>query len=305
MEHLLETVLYYIAINQLSGLLNQFVFRHYTGKKNELVIRLGDVVDHVFLFLFILYFTQLLSRIIDFYSDVQLEKAHQENNRERVQLLPLIKEIAKLLLWTLSVFWVMGSVFHVNIPALITGLGIGGVAIALAGKETVENFFAAFTILTDKPFQTGETIKVGDIEGEVEKIGFRSTRVRGGDGSSFIIPNQTLVSQNLINLTQRDTRGMKLVVNIKYGVSHAALQQMITELKAMVQQNLHIKEPIEVTLESFGVETFQVVITYHVPNPLPANVTIDEVKQKINLQTYDIVTKYAAPVSVTVPITPK
>jgi len=103
----------------------------------------------------------------------------------------------------------IGQCISCQYSALITGLGIGGVAIALAGKETVENFFASFTILSDKPFQTGDVIKLGETEGTVERIGFRSTRLRNLDGSATVIPNQNLVSQNVTNLSTRDTRGIE------------------------------------------------------------------------------------------------
>lgn len=295
LERLLQIILYYIAVNQLSGLLDRLVIHHLIGSAGHVTVRVGDIVDHIFLFFFIIFFTQVVSRIVDFAFRIRLDKAHNEQNRSRQQLLPLVNEMANLLLWTLSTFWILGSVFHVNIPALITGLGIGGIAIALAGKETVENLFAAFTILTDKPFQTGEMIKLGDFEGTVERIGFRSTRVRNADGSMYIIPNQMLVGQNLVNLSQRDTRGVKLVINIKYGPSHEAVQKIIDELKAMIQKTLHVRQPLSVTLESFNENAFQIVVNYTLPNPLPAGITDVAIKQSINLQAYDIVTRYAGP----------
>lgn len=290
MERLLQTILYFVAINQMDTLLDRVAIHHSIGTSGKINIRFGDVVDHVFYFLFIIFLTQVITRFIDFIYYLRIGKAHMEKNHARLQLLPLLKEMTKLVSWILAIFWILGSVFHVNVPALITGLGIGGVAIALAGKETVENFFAAFTILSDKPFQTGDTIKLGDIEGIVERIGFRSTRLRNSDGSAYIIPNQNLVSQNLINLSSRDNRGMKVIVNMKYGITHEALQQLTDKLREAIKAIPLVKEPIEINIETFDKETFQLVIAYQLPHPLPDDAKLISLKRDVNMKVYEITT---------------
>ena len=288
-ERLLQTVLYYVAVNQLDNLLDRIAIHHSIGGNAKINVRLGDIVDHVFYFLFIVFFTKVVTSFVDFIYYLRMNKAQTEKNHSRMQLLPLIKEMTKLITWILSCFWIMGSVFHVNVPALITGLGIGGVAIALAGKETVENFFAAFTILSDKPFQTGEVIKVGDTEGMVERIGFRSTRLRNIDGSSYVVPNQNLVSQNLVNLSARDTRGMKVVANIRYGINHEALTQLIGKLKTAIAAIPPVKEPVEINIETFDKETFQLVISYQLPHPLPTSDTLLALKRDVNMKVFEII----------------
>ncbi|MFI5188497.1 MAG: mechanosensitive ion channel family protein, partial [Chitinophagales bacterium] len=295
LERLLQTVLYFIASEQLSDFLDATNFHRSitTRKKFNVTINLGDLTDHIFLFFFIIFLTQVIGSFIDFIYYLRLGKAQLEKNYSRMQLLPLVKEMSKLVLWGLSIFWILGSVFHVNLPALITGLGIGGVAIALAGKETVENFFAAFTILSDKPFKTGDTIKLGEIEGIVERIGFRSTRLRNTDGSAYIIPNQNLVSQNLINLSLRDTRGMKVVANIKYGITHEALQQLIAKIKGALLETSPVKDPVEIHIEAFDKETFQMIISYHLPHPLPDDMNLTSLKRDINMKVFEIITKEA------------
>jgi MscS family membrane protein len=291
-ELLLQTILFYIAINQLNILLSQFVLHRYKNRNNLLAIRFGDVADLLFMFFAILFATLLISRIIDFIYRVQQDKAMEEHNKERQQLLPLVKEVAKLILWTIGLFWIMGSVFQVNIPALITGLGIGGVAIALAAKESVENLFAAFTILSDKPFQTGDLVRLGSIEGNVERIGFRSTRLRNADGSAYIIPNKKLVNENLENLSARNMRRVKVTVNIKYGVRHEDLRKMMDELKKGIQQITHVQQPIEVLLDTFAENVFQLIITYHLPDPLAEGAKLNNIKQEVNLLTYEVLHKY-------------
>lgn len=293
LSKLIQVILYFIAVDQLDGLWSRYSIRTLMGKRGSSV-HLDRIIDHIFLFLFIIFLGQFISRVIDYVYHLQAEKARQEKNKERVQLLPLMKEIGKLIMWSVCIFWILGSVFNVNVPALVTGLGIGGLAIALAAKESVENFFAALTILSDKPFEIGDTIKITNIEGGVERIGFRSTRIRSSDGAAHIIPNQKLVSENLVNLSRRDTRIVKVAVNIKYGVPHADLMKMIDELKKTLATVKFVREPIDALLENFGKNTFQLNISYSLPYPLPVGTTVDNVKQEVNIRIYDIVSQYAA-----------
>ncbi|RYZ50851.1 MAG: mechanosensitive ion channel family protein [Sphingobacteriales bacterium] len=304
LELLIQTLLFFVAVNQLTVLLGKTLMNNREGY-SLLNIRIGDIVNLVFMFLLILFTTLTISRVFDFLFYVKLEKAYAEDEKEKQQLFPLLKEVAKIVIWSLGVFWVLGSVFHVNIPALITGLGIGGVAIALAAKESVENFFAAFTILTDKPFQTGDTVKLGNLEGKVERIGFRSTRLRNGDGSLYIIPNKKLIGENLENLSQRDTRRVKTVLNLKYGLPEERLNQLIAELKGMIRKSLHIKEPVDVVLESFGENVFQLAISYHLPEPVPNGASVGTVKQEIAVKTYAIALRYMNPEEAAIPVEKK
>lgn len=294
MELLLQAILYFIAINHLSALLDRIViFHRVRDGKSAIDIRLGSVVDHLFLMLMIITGTLVISRIIDFIYRVNSDRARIEHNISRQQLLPLVKDVVKMLVWLTSIFWILGAVFQVNIPALIAGLGIGGIAIALAAKESVENLFAAFTILSDKPFQVNDTVKLGSIEGKVERIGFRATRLRASNGSAVIIPNKKLIGENLENLTDRDTTGVKMVINLKYGIPHGDLEKMIAELKAMIKATLHTVEPVDITIEGFGENVFQLQISYHIPHPVAKETSQIEIKQQVNLKAYSIVTKYS------------
>lgn len=292
-ERLLMTVLFYVAVNKLSHLLDSIVIHHIPGITKQVSVTMYDVTDHIFLLLFIVFLTRVIVNLIDFVFYLRMNTAHEEKDLANLQLLPLTKEVTRLVLWTLGIFWMMGSVFHVNVPALITGLGIGGVAIALAGKETVENFFAAFTLLSDKPFQIGDTIRIIDFEGVVERIGFRSSQIRNMDGSLCIIPNQKLVSQNVINLSNRDKTGVKLIANIRYGITSVSLQQMTEELKMTLSETVPLQEPIDVVVAGFDKETFQLSVSYILPYPLPANTNITALKKEVNMKIFATISKYA------------
>ena len=287
LELLLTTILFYVALNQLTVLLNIGIFsRVNEAGRARYAIHLIDAIDKVFLLFTIVFVTLVISRIADFIFHILIDRAFEADNREREQLLPLVKEVAKILLWAIGIFWVLGSVFSVNIPALITGLGIGGVAIALAAKESVENFFASFTILTDKPFRTGDSIRLGNFEGKVEKVGFRSTRLRSAGGSMYIIPNKNLIGDNLENQTERSSRQMKLAINLPYGVPYENVEKIIAAVKELLKQDDLVYDNFEVTLEAFNEAAFMINVIYNLPDPLPAGRTLAEVKQGINMKIY-------------------
>src|SRR6478609_10892106 len=92
--------------------------------------------------------------------------------------------------------------FHYDISKLVTGLSIVGAAIALATKESLENLIASFIIFFDKPFTTGDLVKVQNITGNVERIGLRSTRLRTGDKSYVTVPNKQMVDSILDNISR-------------------------------------------------------------------------------------------------------
>ncbi len=297
-EWLFAIILFFVGFNLIAVPLGRVVLFRFQRKEGIALVTAASVIDHLFFFFAIMFTALTLSRLIDFIYRAEREHAHRRKQAARAQILPLMKELIKGLLWTISFFWILGVVFEVNIPALITGLGIGGVALALAAKESIENLFASLTILTDKPFQVGDTIKVGGLEGEVLRIGFRSAKLRGSDGTLYIIPNKKLVDENLENQTQRDNRGVKVVLNIQYGLAEDELQKMIGELKDMMQKTLHVIDPVKVALDGFNEKVFQVILSYHLPSPLTGG-NEDDIKQEINRKAYGIVMKYTTPVKAT------
>ena len=117
-------------------------------------------------------------------------------------LIPLITRLVRLVAILFAALS-MAELFNLPIASLLTGLGIGGVAVAMAAKETVGNIFGSMNILFDRPFQLGDSIKVAGYEGEVEEVGFRSTRIRTPHDSVVTIPNSNLQTTYLDNMGAR------------------------------------------------------------------------------------------------------
>lgn len=120
--------------------------------------------------------------------------------RTRLTLAPVLVKSCQIFFMTIAALLVLQNAGY-NVAGLLAGLGIGGLAVALAAKETLANLFGSIALLMDRTFQVGDRIKQGDVEGVVEKIGLRSTRVRTAEGYAVTIPNQLITNAPVTNMT--------------------------------------------------------------------------------------------------------
>jgi MscS family membrane protein len=296
-ECLLLTVLFFIALNQFNIAFEKIMLfeRHKVNpnQKTETLVSssfsLMELVDHVFFFSFIFYSIFLLVRIISFLFYIWVERAVVAGDRERQQLLPLLRDVFVVMLWGFGFFTVLGVVFHVNVPTLIAGLGFGGVAVAFAAKESLENLLASFMIMVDKPFTIGDHIRIGNVEGKAEKIGFRSTRIRTFDKTLISLPNKNLIGDSLENFSERGMARVKLKINASYGLSQATIKTIIDEIRKFINSDEHTSDDAHAYLENFG-GSLEIAVSYYIKVPSP--VPLEDVKQKINFGIYQIMYQY-------------
>lgn len=127
----------------------------------------------------------------------------------------LLRWLVMLIVWSIAFLLLLDNL-GVNVTALVAGLGIGGVAIALAAQSTIANFFSAFQIITDRPFQSGDIIRFEGITATVEEIHLRTTRLRAVEGHEIIVPNSKLMEATIDNYHRMDERRTTVVVGIAY-----------------------------------------------------------------------------------------
>lgn len=292
-ERLLMTILFFAALNRFNVYWEKVVLleRHKKdvtdGGKTVVSssFSLMDLADHLFFLCFIFYGVFVTVRTISFLFFVWVERARIAQDRERQQLLPLLRDVLVVLVWGFGFFTVLGVVFHVNVPTLIAGLGFGGVAIAFAAKESLENLLASFMIMVDKPFTIGDHIRIGNVEGKAEKIGFRSTRIRTFDKTLISLPNKNLIGDSLENFSERGMARVKLKVNASYGLSQTAIRTIISEIKKFIEAQQQTTEEANVYLENFG-GALEINISYYIR--IPSEVPLEEVRQNINFGIYRI-----------------
>lgn len=279
----------YLSINQLKHPLEVAIF-HYSklvGKTKEAIpVSIGDCVDRIFLFMIILSVFWIVLRIIDFISHVLLFKASLTQNKSDDQLVPFLKELFKTLVIFIGFFTLLGFVFEVNVLTLITGLGIGGIAIALAAKESLENLIGSFTIFLDKPFVVGDLVKVDGVEGTVVKVGFRSTRIRTAEKTMATIPNRGMIDGVLENLSLRDSRKVNFIIGLTYETTAESVKNIISEIEAYINQRPGTVD-VHASFKSFGDSALNIEINYFITN-LDFNEFL-RIRQEINLEVMDIV----------------
>jgi len=159
-------------------------------------------------------FTSLLIRAIDFAAILLEQRAGQSPDQSDNQLIVFFKDFFKVLIIIISLLVIIRFAFGWNIGSLLTGLSIVGAAIALALKESLENLIASFIIFFDKPFATGDLVKVNAITGTVEKIGLRSTRIRTEQKTFVTVPNKQMVDSVLDNFSLRTQRRAELKLEL-------------------------------------------------------------------------------------------
>ena len=171
---------------------------------------------------------------------------------------------------------------------ILAGLGVGGLAIALAAQPTVENLIGGLSLFADKPIRVGDVCRYGTEEGTVEAIGIRSTRLRGGDRTLTTMPNGVLSKMPLVNLSQRDRMLIRSVIGLRYETSPEQLRYLLVKIREALQRHPKIHpELVRVRFVGFGassldIELFAYVKTTKGPEFL-------SVREELFLQVMDIV----------------
>ena len=218
-----------------------------------------------FLFTITIFWTFL--RVVDYVGLRLKNQAEKTESKVDDQIIPFAIEIAKVLVVIFGVLIVLGNVFNVDVTALAAGLGVGGVAIALASKESLENLLGSFTIFFDKPFQVGDAITLGNITGVVEKVGFRSTRVRTFDKSIVTIPNKNLVNAELDNLGLRPERRVKFSIGLLYTTKVEQIKNIVREIQNLIDEHPNTNQEGKVRFLDFGESSLNIMIVYFTNGP--------------------------------------
>ena len=229
-------------------------------------------------------------KVIDFIGLILNKRAEATENKMDDQLIPFIVEIAKIITYIFALVIVMGNVFEVDITALAAGLGIGGIALAMASKESLENLLGSFTIFFDQPFTVGDTVTVGTVTGTVEKVGFRSTRIRTFDKSLVTVPNKKMIDAELDNLGMRPVRRVKFNIGLTYETAPEQIKAIVTDIQAMINQHPKTNQEGRVRFQEFGSSSLDIMVMYFVDSPNWEDLI--DVKEDVNYKIMEIVKKH-------------
>jgi MscS family membrane protein len=183
-------------------------------------------------------------------------------------------QFVRLTYQLLTILVVVGLAFYLanrlGIPAysLLTGLGVGGLAVALAARETLANFFGSLMIMMDRPFRVGDWIKVGDQEGTVEDIGFRSIRMRTFYNSVLSIPNAETVNVAVDNMGMRQFRRVRTVLQVTYDTPVERLESFVEGIKEIILAHPDTrKDYFHVVFNDFGAHSLDILVYFFLKVP--------------------------------------
>lgn len=175
-------------------------------------------------------------------------------------LLPFIRKTARLFIIFLAAVLVIQNLGY-SISGLLASLGIGGLAVALAAKDTLSNIFGSIMILLDRPFRVGDWIKTGGMEGTVEEIGFRSTKIRTFAKTLITVPNNIIANSSLDNFSRMPKRRIKMSVGVTYDSTPQQMRDAIKQIRAMLEQHPAIhQEFMLVNFTDFGASSLDILI---------------------------------------------
>lgn len=225
---------------------------------NDILEKLGNTIIIIALFYFIISLINFISLLLEQNSISDKDKSH-------AQIVIFFRDLLKVFIGIIGFLFVLRAAFNQNIGTLLTGLSIVGAALALAAKESIENLIASFIIFFDKPFFTGDTLKVNNVSGTVERIGLRSTRIRTLEKTLVTVPNKQMVDSVVDNLSMRSERRaeIKLVLSEKTkpekleglidGINETLMALRDSILSNSVFLSDYSKEGITITVEYFTI----------------------------------------------------
>ncbi len=197
-------------------------------------------------FNFIVYtciYVWLFFKVLDSIFIAQIDNLSRANKEARKELINLGMQTAKGIVIVVAITLILNH-FGISIAAIMSTLGIGGLAFALAAKDTLSNLFGGITVLIDDVFRMGDWVKIGDREGTVAEIGLRSTTIRTFDNALVTIPNSTISTSNVMNWNRRAVgRRIKLYVGVTYESNMGDLRQALEDIRSMLREHSDIANP--------------------------------------------------------------
>jgi MscS family membrane protein len=172
--------------------------------------------------------------------------------------------------------------------SVLAGLGVGGLAVALAAQSTIANLIGSLLITLEKPFSVGHSVRIGGSEGTVEDVGFRSTRIRTADNSLVTIPSSSVVSATVENLSLRTKRRQRFVVQVTYDTSREKLEELVARIKQLIVDHpLAEDSTCQVRFNAFGESSLDILVMFHLQ--VADSATELSERETVLLQIMDIV----------------
>ena len=251
-------------------------------KPSSEVLPILDIIERVGRMASIVLIGWFLWRLIDGLSMYALSRAKSTDSSLDDQLVPFISKTLKLFLVVTGILVVAQNMGY-SISGLIASLGIGGIAVAMAAKDTIANLFGSIMLLIDRPFVVGDWIKTSEFEGVVEEIGFRSTRIRTFSQTLVNVPNSMLANMVVDNIDARSKRRIKMRIGITYATSTEKMQQAVEGIEGILKTHPGVDQDFSlVKFDNFDDSALSIFLYYFSKDKKWTAYL--QVRQEVNLQ---------------------
>jgi len=208
----------------------------------------------------ILASTWAVWNLVDLVCEILATKAARTASKFDDVLIPLLRKTVKILIVVFALIYSAGAL-NIPIMPLLTSLGIGGLAFAFAAKDTIENLFGSVAVLLDRPFEVGDWVVIGDVEGTVEEVGFRSTRIRTFYNSQVTVANATLVRAAVDNYGRRRYRRVKTHIGLQYDTKPDKIIAFTEGIRELVRSHPYTrKDYFQVWLHQLGPSSLDILL---------------------------------------------
>lgn len=198
------------------------------------------------------------------------------------QLLPFFRDLAKIIALAGAIVFVIIA-WGKDPTVMLAGLGIGGLAIGFAAKDTIANIFGSVTIFADRPFDVGDWVVIGNDEGIVEEIGFRTTKVRTFEKTLITIPNSVIANTAVNNFSKRPGRRVKQRIGILYETPIEKIEAVVNGIRRILGENQQVdNESIVVNFEDFADSSLTIFVYYFTSTSVWADYL--QVRQDVNFK---------------------
>jgi MscS family membrane protein len=229
----------------------------------------------------------LVASIADAFAQATRERLEREGQKSGAGVVSFVNRIVKVLLACIAGIGILQALGF-NVTGLLAGLGIGGIAVALAAQKTIENLFGGLTLMADKPVKLGDFCRFGDKSGWVENIGFRSTRVRTLDRTVISVPNSEFSSVQIENLSERDRIRLFATIGLRYETTADQLRAVLVELRKLFLGHPRVAaDMLRIRFIGFGASSLDIEIQSYVMTADPSE--FYAIREDLLLRMMDVV----------------
>jgi MscS family membrane protein len=221
-------------------------------------------ITNVYHVLVAITITWLIARLVDaIIKEYLIPLTEKSESTMDDQIIPVVRKGLRAAIWILGIIVALNNAGY-NISALLAGLGIGGLALAMAAKDTVSNIFGGITIFTDKPFKINDRIKLDGFDGTIEEIGIRCTRLRTLQGTLVTIPNSKFTGGMVENVTEEPSRKVTLNLGLVYETPSEKMEKAMDLLREIGSANPSLEEKLIIGFNSFGDFSLGILFIYYI-----------------------------------------